>query len=86
MSAKEMFKEAGYKLDKQATYLIYWKVAEQQRINAYYNRNEVQIEFNLYYKTIEKRELMNLDENSNIITIEEWKAINKQVEELGWDK
>lgn len=65
MSAKDMFEKLGYKLDEQSNYLIYWKVAEQQLINAYHNQNEVQIEFNLYYKTIEKRELMNLDENSN---------------------
>ena len=84
MSAKEMFEKLGYKLDEQDDYLIYWKVARKQRLNFYNTQNEIQIEFNNHYKTVEKRELMQLDENSNIITLKELQAINKQVSELGW--
>lgn len=86
INAKEMFEQLGYKLDEQEDYLIYWKNAKDQQINRYYRQNEIQIEFNLAYKTIEKRELFNTDENSNIITLRELKAINKQIEELGWNK
>lgn len=84
MSAKEMFEKLGYEIDEQENYIVYWKVAKKQRLNFYNNQNEIQIEFNLSYKTIEKRELMQLDENSNIITLKEIQAINKQIEELGW--
>jgi hypothetical protein len=80
-----MFEKLGYELDEQDDYLIYWKVAKKQQLNFYNTQNEIQIEFNNHYKTVEKRELMQLDENSNIITLEELQAINKQVEELGWE-
>lgn len=83
-NAKEMFEQLGYKLDEQEDYLIYWKIAKEQQSNRYYRQNEIQIEFNLTYKTIEKRELFNTDENSNIITLRELQAINKQIEELSW--
>lgn len=85
-SAREMFEQLGYKLDEQEDYLIYWKIAKGQQLNRYYRQNEIQIEFNLAYKTIEKRKLFNTGENSNIITLRELKAINKQIEELGWNK
>lgn len=81
-SAKEMFEELGYELDEQEDYLVYWKVAKKQRVNFYHNQNEIQIEFNLSYKTVEKREL--LDDTPGIIIMQELKAINKQIEELGW--
>lgn len=86
MSAKEMFKKLGYKLDEQENCLVYWKVAKKQQLNFYNMQNEIQIEFNFNYKTVEKRELMQLDENSNIIILQELQAINKQVEELGWNE
>lgn len=86
MKAKDMFEKLGYEIDEQDDCLIYWKVAKKQRLNFYNTQNEIQIEFNNHYKTVEKRELMQLDENSNIITLKELQAINKQVEELGWNE
>ena len=83
-SAKELFKRLGYKLDEQEDYLIYWKLAKKQQVNYYHTQNEIQIEFNLTYKTIEKRELFHIDEDNTIITLRELQAINKQIEELNW--
>lgn len=84
-SARELFKKLGYKLDEQEDYLIYWKFAKKQRVNYYHTQNEIQIEFNFTYKTIEKRELLHTDEDSAIITLRELQAINQQVNELGWN-
>lgn len=83
-SAKELFERLGYKLDEQEDYLIYWKLAKKQQVNYYHTQNEIQIEFNLTYKTIEKRELFHTDEDNTIITLRELQAINKQIEELNW--
>lgn len=85
-SAKEMFEKLGYRLDEQEDYLIYWKLAKKQQVNHYRTQNEIQIEFNLIYKTIEKRELFHTDtdEDSTIITLRELQAINQQINELGW--
>lgn len=85
-NAEKMFKKLGYELDEQDDYLVYWKKSPNQIINRNFAQNEIQIEFNLYYKTIEKRELFDTDENSNIINLKEWKAINEQIKELGWIK
>lgn len=82
--ADEMFKKLGYKIDEQDEYIVYWKVAKKQRVNFYNNQNEIQIEFNFNYKTVEKRDRIELDENSHIITMKELQAINKKCEELGW--
>lgn len=84
-SARELFGELGYKLDKQEDYLIYWKLAKKQRVNFYRTQNEIQIEFNLTYKTIEKRELFHTDEDSTIITLRELQAIIQQINEFGWN-
>lgn len=86
MKAEKMFEKLGYELDEQEDYLVYWKESPNQVINRNFAQNEIQIEFNLHYKTIEKRELFDTDENSNIITLKELKAINEQVKELGWIK
>ena len=84
-SARELFGKLGYKLDKQEDYLIYWKLAKKQRVNFYRTQNEIQIEFNLAYKTIEKRELFHTNEDSTIITLRELQAIIQQINELGWN-
>lgn len=83
-SAKELFERLGYKLDEQEDYLIYWKLAKKQQVNYYHTQNEIQIEFNLTYKTIEKRELFHSDEDNTIITLRELQAINQQINELNW--
>ena len=66
MTAKEMFKELGFKIDDiKKTYL------------SYYNKEEDSyIYFDYIYKTVE----VQFDINMDLL-----KAINKQVEELGWD-
>ena len=83
-SARELFEELGYKLDEQEDYLIYYKLAKKQRVNFYHTQNEIQIEFNFTYKTIEKRELFHTDEDRAIITLRELQAINQQINELDW--
>lgn len=82
MSAKEMFEELGYnELIKHKSYMFYIKPLKE---NPIYENDEVHFEFNFDNKTITKTYG---DDNSVYeITLEELKAINKQVEELGWNK
>ena len=73
MSAKEMFKELGYEYST--------LLSDQQRIY-YEHKNENNqpsnfIMFDLDYQVIS---------NDSEITLQELQAINKQVEELGWNK
>lgn len=84
MTAKEMFEKLGYETDNHEDYIVYWKLAQRQMPNFYHLQNEIQIEFNFCYKTIEKRTTRPSYEEDTIITLEELQAINKQVEELGW--
>lgn len=74
MSAKEMFKELGYKQDKQKDYIVYWRPLKFGR--------EQQIEFDFKHKTIEMRKVP--DMRCETITLEELQAINQQSKELGW--
>lgn len=71
-TAKEMFKKLGYKIAKE-------KLVDSCYL-AYLNENSVAIGF---FK--DKRFAKAGDfESDSIITVGELKAINKQVEELGW--
>lgn len=77
MKAKEMFEKLGYKQD------IYNNSAYQ--VIKYYNDKHTSILFcidnkNFTNKSIEK------EGNEPLITLEELQAINKQVEELGWNE
>lgn len=74
MSAREMFEKLGYICDKQDDYIVYWKPLKLNR--------ELQIEFNFKFRTVEKRKVS--DMRCEVINLRELKAINKQVEELGW--
>ena len=76
MSAKEMFEQLGYKFIKREFEIIYQ-----------YTKNEY-IEDYRYIKfdiKIKKIELGDWQEDFNL-SLEELQAINKQVEELGWNE
>ncbi len=77
MSAKEMFEKLGYHLEK--------TINDDRFIN-YTNTNERYAEF--FFDKQEKN-VVKTFLNSGIaerITSQELQAINKQVEELGWNK
>lgn len=74
MSAKEMFEELGYKQEHHISYIKYYQKVEQD----YYEPTEIQIWFYNIDECFEK--------TNGVITIQELKAINKQCEELGWNK
>ena len=79
-SAKELFEELGYnELIKHKTYMFYIKPLKE---NVEYENDEIHLEFNFENKTFVKTYG---DDNSVYeITLEELKAINKQIEELNW--
>ena len=79
MSAKEMFEELGYSGDKSYKSIRYSK---------YVGDNLYQIDIDSEYKYINKRKYTTVFSDSEVddISFEELKAINKQVEELGWNK
>lgn len=74
MTAKEMFEKLGYKKD--TTYKIYGHL--------YYFNEDIKIDFDLEDKDFYKYSCLNDCRCS--INMQELKAINKQVEELGWNK
>jgi hypothetical protein len=73
MTAKEMFEELGYKIYKGFCYIEYTK---EKPINRY-QYDSYQIRFNDNDKKV------SIYQN---IDLQELKAINKQIEELGWDE
>lgn len=80
MKAKEMFEELGYKLIKDCKfYLFYEKTLKE---NAEYENDYLHISFEKQDKAFIKT--YGDDNSPEIITMEELKAINKQVEELNW--
>lgn len=71
MTAREMFKSLGYELSK------YY---DRNKIIQYYNEQEVQFSF-----WIEEQELIASEYGEpKSITIDEFKAIQQQMKELGW--
>ena len=72
-SAKEMFEELGYKLNRDDNFIDYIK------INKMLNN---QIRFFVKDKKVIKEDFCT--GLAKYITLEELRAINKQVEELGW--
>jgi len=73
MSAKEMFEELGYKYDTYVKNIIFSKDFEYATVELYFD--------------IETKNLI-IQSNKDIafeFSINELKAINKQVEELGWE-
>lgn len=81
-TAKEMFSKLGYeKLYKHNSYMFYEKELKK---NPKYENDYVHIGFEFVDKTFSKTYG---DDNSVYeITMEELQAINKQIEELGWNK
>lgn len=79
MSAKEMFEELGYKQLKQMK--NYKHLLVYEKYDARYKETSV-ITFNTSGKVISKE----LNDEGWCIFIPELQAINKQVEELGWNK
>ena len=80
MSAKDMFKELGYKkLIKHETYMFYIK---KLIVNPKYESDYIHLEFNFKNKTINKT--YGDDNSVSDITLDELKAINQQCKELGW--
>lgn len=82
MSAKEMFEKLGYKqlIVHEPYYMFYIKELKE---NPEYENDEIHLEFNFKNKTISKTYG---DDNSVYpITIDELQAINKQIDELGWN-
>ena len=81
MTAKEMFKKLGYTmLYEFDTYMFYEKPLKEKPT---YEKDYVHLEFNLIEKTINKT--YGDDNSVSDITLDELKAINKQIEELGWE-
>ena len=81
MSAKEMFEKLGYKCIGGNDYIAF----------KYYKRDETDIDITFYREkeiSIVENEYINKEYNLtiHILTLEELQAINKQVEELGWNK
>lgn len=76
MSAREMFKKLGYKQEEIDEQLIYFKTDDLTDV-------EYDIIFYLDEKTFEAT--TDNPEYANDINIKELQAINKQIEELGWN-
>ena len=73
MSAKEMFEDLGYKKETHISYILYIKNEGD------YSQQEQRIFFFFFSETIIKP-------FTDGINVKELQAINKQVEELGWNK
>ena len=76
MSAKEMFENLGYK--------VYLRKSNKEFLCYRWLETEVYIRFNLIDKMILKYH--SCSDNARAISIDELQAINKQIEELGWNK
>lgn len=76
MSAKEMFEELGYKLDINNEKELLYRKTCYGSIGEFYFR----IWFYKDFKTFE------ISKRSNEIDMPLFQAINKQIEELGWNK
>lgn len=86
MSAEEMFEELGYKLVKHETYMFYYKDILNHE-DEEDHENDMYITIAIEFSFKEKKVMKTYDDDyGEYITLEELKAINKQVEELGWNK
>ena len=81
MTAKEMFLELGYKLIKDCKFYLFYEKALKE--NAEYENDYLHISFEKQDKEVIKT--YGDDNSPEAITIQELKAINKQIEELGWE-
>lgn len=76
MNAKEMFEKIGYKYKK--TKNLYLE-------NIIYEKGSKRILFRYDKKIIPYADYGDI-EDATLLTLEELQAINKQVEEMGWNK
>lgn len=77
MSAKKMFEELGYKqIEYSNSYVVYNKILKQEE--------KYIIEFHNNDKTFSKYKNRYGNIRDLFINFEEFKAITKQIEELGW--
>ena len=72
MKAKEMFEELGYEQEMKNNVIYYFKKIHIPKSDIVYSINFI----------VEKKEIF----ISKNIDMQELKAINKQIEELGWDE
>ena len=80
MTAKEMFEELGYEIkEKTSRYLRYLKKDSEYGSGAYIEFDLVNKKIRLYTKT------PNYNNNPRYADFNEFQAINKQIEELGWN-
>ena len=79
MKAKEMFSELGYSCKEDDDYIEYIKKTENCTFEIAFDYSTECIEFYSYRGNFEKR-------FDSFIDMEELQAINKQVEELGWNE
>ena len=79
MSAKEMFEELGYKLAYKNKYEAKYKKPDE--VNEF-----VLKEFASFYEIVISFKYKTIYNKRSYITFDELKAINKQVEELGWEE
>lgn len=76
MTAKEMFEDLGYKYKKQKNLYLESIIYEKGSKRILFRYDKKIIPYADYGET----------EDATLLTLEELQAINKQVEELGWNK
>ena len=84
MTAKEMFEKLGYECDVGCDGILYSQYIDIPNGDV----ANCQIDFDKVNKTVEKKVVQagfGTKRYRTIINIEELKAINKQIEELGWN-
>ena len=94
MTAREMFEKLGYEQDKNITSVGYYNKGQKEKYKNgkeyyYVYGTDKHITFDLQNKTfIAYSPVLRNDyeDCSREISIEELQAINKQIEELGWNK
>ena len=82
MKAREMFEELGYKLMRDCEYYIFYEKPLKE--NPEYENDYLHISFEKQDKAFIKT--YGDDNSPEIIGMQELKAINKQIEELGWNE
>lgn len=84
MTAKEMFEKLGYSCDVSYEGILYSQYIDLPNGDV----ANCQIDFDKVQKIVEKEVRQagfSMEHYNSRITFEELKAINKQIEELGWD-
>ena len=94
MKAKEMFKKLGYKYYEDDGYSVFIK--EKYKKDNHYKYKKITIcKFEKEISVMEAiyennsnewKDSVNINHDMCFLTLEELQAINKQIEELGWNK